>query len=168
MKRPVLTPRRSATSGLSTRSAGLPPPLDEEVGSIQRGGGVAALIGGLPRLLDINEACTQQLAAASDVSRHKQPDPPPGSAVAAARPSRASAGSFERLYSHQTHASRAKAALTQSQAADGAQRVVPGTAMKSSDAECTFAPKLATDYTPSSQVRAVPLCLDRRSVGWSL
>lgn len=45
--------------------AGLPPPLDEEVGSIQRGGGVAALIGGLPRLLDINEACTQQLAAAT-------------------------------------------------------------------------------------------------------
>eukprot|EP00227_Mantoniella_beaufortii_P022182 CAMPEP_0197582208 /NCGR_PEP_ID=MMETSP1326-20131121/5484_1 /TAXON_ID=1155430 /ORGANISM="Genus nov. species nov., Strain RCC2288" /LENGTH=814 /DNA_ID=CAMNT_0043146249 /DNA_START=58 /DNA_END=2499 /DNA_ORIENTATION=- len=44
--------------------AGLPSPLDDEVASIQRAGGVAALRGSLPGLRDINEACTQQIAAA--------------------------------------------------------------------------------------------------------
>ena len=109
----------------------------------------------------------QRLAAASDVSRHMQSDPPPGSAVAAARRSRTSAGSFERLYSHETQASRAaKVTLTQSQAADGTQRMAPVTAMTQRDAECTFAPKLATDYTLPSQVRAAQSCSGRRLVSW--
>ena len=104
-----------------------------------------------------------QGVAASDVTRHMQSDPPPGSAAAAAHRSRGSTESFDRLYSHQTHASRARVALTQSQAAE--QRV---TAMRPSDAKRTFAPKLATDYALSSQVRAAQSCSNRRSVGWLL
>ena len=46
---------------------GLPSPLDEEVASIQGAGGLAALKGGLPRLADINEACTQQIGAAESM-----------------------------------------------------------------------------------------------------
>ena len=97
----------------------------------------------------------QRLTAASDVSRRMQSDPPPGSAVAAARRSRGSAGSSERLYRHETQASRAaKVTLTQSQAADGTQRMVPVTQRSEirdqrtisteqrALAECTFAPKV--------------------------
>ena len=59
----------------------------------------------------------QRLTAASDVSRRMQSGSPPGEADA-----------FDRLYNHQTHASRAaKVTLTQSQAADGARRMVPVT-----------------------------------------
>ena len=90
----------------------------------------------------------QRRAAASDVSSRMQSDLPPGSA-----------SSFDRLYSHQTHASRAaKVTLTRSHAADGTVRMVPDTAATRNDgavggglgatterralAECTFAPKV--------------------------
>lgn len=48
-------------------AAGLPSPLDEDVASIHRAGGTAALRASLPRLVDISEACTQQITAAEQM-----------------------------------------------------------------------------------------------------
>jgi programmed cell death 6-interacting protein len=61
---PSAPPGSSGATDAAGYGAGLPPPLDGEVASIQRAGGVAALRGSIPRLVEINEACTQQIGAA--------------------------------------------------------------------------------------------------------
>jgi len=77
------------------------------------------------------------------------------------------------MYQHGVGLLSARRHASSDQGAQGAARRTRSakslpTAMMSSDAECTFAPKLATGSTLPSQVRAAPSSSDRRSIGWLL
>ena len=68
-----------------------------------------------------------------------------------------------RVQSARRHASSDQGMQGAAHRARSAKSLPP--AMMPSDAECTFAPKLATDYTLLSQVRTAQSSSDRRSVG---